>query len=447
MNIIRIFCERRYDTSMTPLQYLHCSTEIWGALFCTVFIVVSIIIKHFDSVRTRKLIALMFCAMELMLNDSLAWFFRGDDTPEGFYLVRVTNYSAFFFAFLLIPLVAEYLSYIVSKNSGYKDAAWLYIEWGLSITGIILITVNIFYPFLYSFDENNIYYRLTYAYLPAVIACLGLVISFAANISSLKYINKSEKITYLASMMLIFIAAIAQIFFFGISYIYLSLVISAMLFFISYIHSYMEYNVEKEKQLAEEKLLLINQQIQPHFIFNSLSLIRHLCMKAPEEAIETINEFSGYLRSSTDFFNEPECIPVTKELELVRHYIFLEQKRFGKSISVEYDITDTDFEIPPFAVQTTVENAIKHGLRASRIENGIIRISSGADEKNHIITIEDNGAGFDAHMAGTDDQDGSHTGIRNTSKRLEVMCSGSLSIESQPGKGTVVTIMIPKKKG
>ena len=432
---------------MTSLQYIHCSIELWGALFCMVFIIVSLIIKHFDIERTKKLTILMFCALELMLNDALAWFFRGENSQEGFYLVRITNYFAFFFALLIIPLVAEYLSYIICKRSGFRMLFWRCSEWILSIIGITLITVNIFFPFMYSFDEDNKYYRLSGAFLPAFIACVGVIISFIANIQTIKYLNKSEKVTFIAAIIITLVSAVVQIMIYGISFIYLSLVITVMLFFLSYIHNYMEYNVEKEKHIAEEKIRLVNQQIQPHFIFNSLSLIRNLCMKAPDEAIETINEFSGYLRSSTDFLNEPECIPFTKELDLVKHYIFMEKKRFGKSISVEYDIQDTDFNIPPFSVQTNVENAIKHGLMASKVENGLIRISSRSEGKYHFIIIEDNGAGFDKDSHELNKQQSSHTGIRNTSMRLDVMCGGTLSIDSEAGKGTTVTISVPKKRG
>ena len=266
---------------------------------------------------------------------------------------------------------------------------------------------------------------------------LGVVLEY------IRYMNKFEKAAIIMFLVLPNVAVIIQTLRYGIAFTNMALVLSILLLFVSYEFSYMQYNMEKEKMIAQERIRLVNQQVQPHFIFNTLSVIRHLCKKAPDEAAEAINEFSGYLRSCTDFLNESECIPAQRELDLVKHYIYLEQKRFGKSIEVEYDIRDEDFDIPPFAIQTNVENAIKHGLRSQSITQGLIRISTRLEKKEHIIEIEDNGVGFNTAIL-DDVNFKNHVGIKNTDERLRLMCKGSMLVESEPGKGTKVTIIIPK---
>ena len=427
---------------MTTLQYVHFSIEIWGALLCLISVISVMITRHFDKTGARKLIALLSCAMLLMISDSLAWIFRGTSSEAGYHIVRIANFCAFFFGFLTMPLVAEYVSHLIRKRSGVDGLFWKYIEWTLFLLGTGLLIANVFRPFLYTFDARNTYYRLAYGVLPGVIAFAGIFMTLGVVLQYIGNMNKLEKTALVMFLVLPNIAVIIQILHYGISFTYISLVFSIILLFVSYEFDYMQYNAEKERLLAEEKIRLVNQQVQPHFIFNTLSVIRHLCKNAPEAAAEAINEFSGYLRECTDFLNETSCIPVERELDLVRHYVNLEQKRFGKSITVEFDIEDTAFSVPPFAIQTSVENAIKHGLRAQRITNGRLTIRTHAAGRFHCIEVEDNGVGFDPELL-KDPEQKSHVGYRNTVERLRLMCGGTIHVQSAPGNGTTVTIRIP----
>lgn len=429
---------------MSTLQYVHFSIEIWGALFCLISVFSVHITRHFDPKGARKLTVLLICAMLLMVSDSLAWIFRGNIGEAGYYIVRIANFCAFFFGFLTMPLVAEYISHLISKRSGIPGLYWKYIEWVLFFLGTGLLVANLFHEFIYSFDERNTYYRLAYGILPGCVAFVGIIITLGVVLQYIGYMNKFEKAAMIMFLVLPNVAVIIQTMHYGVSFTNLSLVLSTFLLFVSYEFDYMEFNTEKERKLAEERIRLINQQVQPHFIFNTLSVIRHLCKNAPDEAADAVNEFSGYLRGCTDFLNETDCIPAGRELDLVRHYIYLEQKRFGKSITVEYDIADTDFSVPPFAVQTIVENAIKHGLRSQSIPDGLITISTRAEGGYHIIEIRDNGAGFDTDIL-KDTAQKTHVGIRNTAERLRLMCNGTIDVRSEPGKGTGVTIKIPKE--
>ena len=140
-----------------------------------------------------------------------------------------------------------------------------------------------------------------------------------------------------------------------------------------------------------------------------------------------------------------DCVPVRQELDLVGHYINLQKRRFGEGIDYRTDIQDTDFEIPPFTIQTLVENAFTHGLRGQVIENEYISVRTYEGRRSHVIEVADNGAGFDTKEL--EDTSGTkHVGIRNTEERIKLMCDGSMNIESEPGKGTTVTITIPRRK-
>ena len=428
---------------MTTLQYIHFAVELWGAFFCLVSAVVIRISGSKNRAISYKMIALMLVSALLMISDAMAWLFRGDPSEVGFYIVRIANFSAFFFAFLTMPLVAEFITHIFEMRSGVRGLFWKYIEWALFAIGTALLMINLFHEFIYTFDERNTYYRLAFGILPGTIAFIGIVITFGVVLEYLKFLRSFERIAALVYLVLPVIAVVIQSFHYGVSFTYLSMVLSALTLFITFEIEYVQSNIEKERELAEERIRLFNRQIQPHFIFNSLSVIKHLIRKAPEEAVETVEEFAGYLRDSTDLMNEGDCVPVKSELDLVKHYAYMQKKRFGESIRYEFDIQDEDFNVPPFAVQTIVENALEHGLRDGGTDNGTIRVKTYREGKAHVVEISDNGAGFDTQQL-DEETPKEHVGIRNTKERLDLMCGGTLDIKSETGKGTVVTMKVPE---
>ena len=428
---------------MTTLQYVHFSIELWGAFFCLIAAAVIWISSKTVKQTSYKMIALMLTSALLMVSDALAWMFRGDASDMGFVIVRVANFAAFFFAFLTMPLVAEFITQVFEARSGAKGLFWKYVEWGLFIIGTTLLVVNLFHEFIYTFDERNTYYRLAFGMLPGMIAFIGIVITFGVVLEYFQYLRAIEKIATLVYLILPVAAIVVQSFHYGVSFTYLSMVISALVLFIMFEIEYVQHNMNKERQLAEERIRLFNRQIQPHFVFNSLSVIKHLIRKSPEEAVKTLEEFAGYLRNSTDLMNTGDCVPIKSELELVKHYAYMQQKRFGDSIRYEFDIRDEDFSIPPFAVQTVVENAVEHGLRAGGRDDGIIAVKTYKKGKAHVVEISDNGVGFDTSVL-DDETQTEHVGIKNTKARLALMCDGTVEIKSEKGKGTVVTITVSK---
>ena len=428
---------------MITLQYLHISIDLWGAFFCLIAVISILIGKYYDRKGSRLLIALMLCSMLLMVSDVFVWIFSGREGETAHQIVRFSTLAVFFFGFLTVPLVAGYLTHLIVGRSGIGGLLWTYVEWTIFLIGAVLLAVNFFTGFIYSISETNTYLaRPAAGMLPGIIGIFGLVISIGVVLEYLKYFNKFEKAAFITYLLLPLAAIIADLVFYRVVFTVLALVISSLLLYFSYEFNAREYRTELEKSLAEQQIRMFHNQVQPHFIFNSLSVIKYQSRKSPEEAIETIDEFADYLRSCSDMMGSVDCVPVERELELVRHYINLQKKRFGDSIRSLSDIRDTDFEIPPFTIQTCVENAFTHGLRSRVSEDAFISVKTYRASSSHVIEIEDNGAGFDVKEL-SDDRNDRHTGIRNSRDRVRLMCGGSFNIESTPGKGTRVTITIP----
>ena len=127
------------------------------------------------------------------------------------------------------------------------------------------------------------------------------------------------------------------------------------------------------------------------------------------------------------------------ELEHIRNYLKIEKVRFGERLNIEYDIRVRDFTVPMLSVQPIVENAVKHGV-AQKPEGGTVKLSTDENEKQFIITVTDDGVGFDT---GSIDNEKS-VGLRNVEIRLAIMEGARMQIDSTPGKGSTITIYIPK---
>ena len=125
----------------------------------------------------------------LMLCDAFAWWYRGDTSPLGYQAVRAANFFAFVFGFLAMPLTAEYVSGIIKKRAGNVQLYWKNLEWILFVVGVILLTLNTFYDYMYSFDENNRYYRLPFSFIPGFIAFVGIIITLGVAV---KYVGKMK---------------------------------------------------------------------------------------------------------------------------------------------------------------------------------------------------------------------------------------------------------------
>ena len=198
----------------------------------------------------------------------------------------------------------------------------------------------------------------------------------------------------------------------------------------------------QETEIEKSHTAVLRSQIQPHFLFNSLTAIAQLCDKDPALAKQATITFSEYYRGNLRAIDRAEPISFAQELEHLKMYLFIEQLRFGDSLKVVFDIETTDFLIPALTIQPLVENAVKHGVGA-REEGGTVTITVRDLADNYLILISDDGVGFDP--AKVENRDRQHVGIDNVKNRLMLMCDASLRIQSTLGEGTTITISLPKE--
>ena len=143
--------------------------------------------------------------------------------------------------------------------------------------------------------------------------------------------------------------------------------------------------------------------------------------------------FSAYLRTNIDFLGLREPIPFEKEYRYICDYMKIEKMRFGEELSFIADVETVDFCVPVLTVQPLVENAVRHGIRG-RSGGGTVRLSVRRDGEAVLISVCDDGAGFDPAAVKV-------RSLESAAARLEEI-GGELSLRSEVGKGTEITIVL-----
>ena len=270
-------------------------------------------------------------------------------------------------------------------------------------------------------------------------------IMFALVMSVTVFNNKlsmREKAAFGFYCVLPLIAIILQNIFKGYAIAYASIIIAIEILFLF-------VNVDKNIVIAEEKeknketqIRMMLSQIQPHFIYNSLSSISVLIDIDPEKARDALDNFTEYLRHNLSSLTETKLIPFDDELKHIQSYVALEKMRFGERVNIEYDIQTTNFRVPPLSIQPIVENSIKHGI-LKKLEGGNLVLRAYEKADAYMVEIIDDGIGFNKESI--DFSENKHIGLSNIKFRVEKTCGGEVTIHSEPEKGTHTTVMIPKE--
>ncbi len=337
--------------------------------------------------------------------------------------------------------------YALLEKKNSKIDKYILAMFILCVFNVLLYIANNFFGFVFYIDENGSYvsgkYRMVFLLYPAI----STISSMFVSKHILGFEQKKTGILLIVAVLLILISNV----FTDASYSYTFFVFAVIILLI---YGSIQANRGKEiaiknEMIARQSMDLVKQeqqimisQINPHFIYNTLSTIECLCETDPQLAVKTVHNFSSYLRTNVDTLTKVETVKFERELEHVGHYVEIEMLRFPQ-IEVEYDIQDKDFLIPNLTIQPMVENAIRYGVRM-RVE-GKIKISSYYQDKTHYVEIEDNGCGFDVNAPKKQDGRG-HIGIENVKSRLEKMVNGNLCIISKIDIGTKVIISIPAQK-
>lgn len=197
--------------------------------------------------------------------------------------------------------------------------------------------------------------------------------------------------------------------------------------------------LDQEKNAVEAQLRLLQSQMEPHFLFNTLSNTISLIDSDPKTARRMLETFTAFLRSSFPDARE-RTVALSRELDLVRRYLDIFAIRMGDRLRYRIDVPDDILavRIPPLLLQPLVENAIKHGLEPSA-GGGELVIEGRRDGDTVRLLVADSGTGISEKAVGNG------IGLANIRQRLDLLYGprGRLVLEENTPSGVKATIEVP----
>jgi signal transduction histidine kinase len=197
-----------------------------------------------------------------------------------------------------------------------------------------------------------------------------------------------------------------------------------------------------QRQLSEAKMQMMQAQVEPHFLFNTLASVEHLIETDPPRASAMQRSLIKYLRAVLPQMRDNALITnLGREADMVVAYLNLLKMRMEERLTVDFDIPDglRTAAFPPMMLQSMVENAIKHGLEA-KPEGGTLKVRADVAHNKLRVIVTDNGLGFGAVPS-----DGTGLGLMTIRERLKLLHGeqGQLLIAANSPSGVIATIEVP----
>ena len=350
---------------------------------------------------------------------------------------------SFYTLFYIMNNVEVFLFYLyMSAYSNVPDKTKKFVNFiNILLFSAFVITdlINVF-SHVYFTSIDGVYTRGKLMFISQGYQFVMLAVCFIMVIIN-KTLNIREKIAFSLYCFLPLVSIIVQNNMPGYAIAYATLLLAVeILFLFLNVEKNIQLKTEQEK-LKDANVKIMVSQIQPHFVYNTLSSISTLIPIDPDKAQKALDDFTDYLRMNFSTLTATKLVPFEDELKHIKTYVNLEQMRFNERVKVNYDINVTSFDVPPLSIQPLVENAIKHGI-LKRIEGGTVTLKTSEDEKAYIVEVSDDGIGFD--MNEVDFKGNKHIGLNNVRHRVTTMAKGDIDFYSEPYKGTKVVVKLYK---
>ena len=381
---------------------------------------------------SRSFLGFQISVIFALIFDIIAWV--GEGHPE-LWMVTVMANTAMACACRIA--IIGFMGYLIASLYANSRAAMavLNIYRVLCLLSVLFCIGNAFYGYVYYVTPSG-HYEHTGDLSMGVMYLLFPIFSVFALILLALFAKRTVKFNRLAFFSYTVIPTAAVV----LDYVFHGISLTCAGFAVTLLIIYTTIYIQRQKELEVQRNALMLSQINPHFVYNTLSTIASMCDVAPQQAKYLTIDFSQYLRKNIGSLSSEGLIPFEQEIEHVECYLKIEKTRFRERLNVIYSIGCKDFSIPPLTVQPLVENAVKHGI-TKKAEGGTVKICTREEERSYIINIIDDGIGFDS------EETEFHVGLMNVKSRVAAMCRGDVTFKSTIGVGTRVTIEIPKKRG
>ncbi len=403
------------------------------AILCFIFTCTA----YYMEKRSRNFFKVFFLIVILYVASDVAEqisFYREDAGSAVF--SRIFLFLESVFSALLLPMLTAYLlgcaGEIPNKTKIMHCANFILDTY----LGLLIYTQ--FSGKMYYIADNNTYSRGSLYPLLLVPPALMMLLNLIALIRRRDRLSRKQQKAFFYYFTIPLVCMLVQMCFYGLLLTVIGSSVSALLMFVFILTDQVEQNIlQREENLAAKANIQI-LQMRPHFIYNTMTSIYYLCEQDPQKAMQTIDDFTKYLRNNFTAITKKEPIPFKEELSHVHAYLSIEQTRFTDKLYVEYDTDYTTFRIPPLTLQPIVENSVKYGVDPELDPLHISVVTKEVPGGSEII-VSDTGPGFQE-----EDNREPHVALSNIRERLAMMCNGTLTIRLREEGGTEVRIFIPK---
>ena len=412
------------------LPYVNIALDAF-ALIVTLIVFIACVQEYSNKkIGSKKFLIFQISVIVALVAAMVGWL--GEGHPSLWVMTSVANTVM---ACACRIAILGFMAYLVeSLYSNSRAAFCIFVVFKvLCVLSILFCIGNAFFGYVFYVNETG-HYEHTDNYTMGFVYLLYPILAFFA-ITLMAFLAKSSakvnRFTFFVYTLFPVAGVIIDYTFHGIS-------LTCVGFAISILVIYTNIYLTRQKQIQAQKNALMLSQINPHFVYNTLSTIASMCDISPKQAKNLTIDFSKYLRSNINSLSSDGLISFDQEMDHVECYLKIEKARFRERLNIIYSVQCKDFKIPPLTVQPLVENAIKHGI-TKKTGGGTVKICTYEEDANYVIDIIDDGVGFDTESSEE------HVGLNNVRTRVEDMCRGELSIKSTIGVGSRVTIKMPKK--
>lgn len=436
INIVRIFgIERLSSTAIMNVSF-----DIFAMIVLTIVYISCVYGKKNRS--SNSFVMLSVSVYLCIFFEALGWM------VDGIANARVYNYLFNIGCNNMMLISSGFFFYFTCKSLDVESKAIRTSVVCVVIAGIVAEIMNIPNGYYYYIDKYGTYVRNRIGgflgYIPFV-----YVLGMAGYLIIRKQMPAKKKFIYLSYILVPFVISAWYMITEYPPTFFVSAFISVILIYANiYVDlgqenvKYELENAHKETELALQRNKQTLSQIRPHFIFNALGSIEELCVVDAKKAESAVHYFAKYLRANMDALGDTDMVLFSTELEHIHNYIWLEKMRFDDELDYIEDVQFDDFLIPTLSIQPLVENAVKHGMMGKEEGALHVKIKTYQKDNNYVIEISDDGCGFDTSKKKDDGR--SHIGMSYAKTSIESRLSGTITIDSEIGKGTIVSIVIPQ---
>lgn len=396
----------------------------------------------------RIYILLLVTTGILMLCDILQTLLDGVPGP----VPRFALMAVVFVLYALNPLVGSlwllYAGQLTYRFQTRPVPLYVVAFLPVAINGVFAL-LSLTGDFTFWIDAGNEYHRGRFYMLMTVCDYFGILLALTQTLLFRRRIRSREYLSLLACSLFPILGGLVQILVYGSHTARISIFFGLL---IVYLNIQSKAISEQQQAAAQQEIAFLRSQANPHFIFNTLSVISAYCDTDAPRAMKLLNDFSRYLRNGFDFDPRRERVTLQDDLQMLDAYLIIARALYGErmDVSVEADPELLSIPILPLLVQPLVENAIQHGILA-REEGGKVTVRFFRKGEDLMVVVTDNGVGMDEkkaravlrpQRAAAEGNERVGVGLPNIVQRVR-MVKGSVDLYSALGKGTTVAVRLP----